>query len=189
MLAMEQRKSVEELMLQRDDSPARGDATPVIPYIAVDEPQIRATTPGSGVDSLVHEMRPEAHFDLAVVDHLQSLVTDNKPLDEQLASAVRQLKALALQSNSAVLLVSHCHVDRSRTPVPRPSLADFGAHGAVQQQSDAVLGLYREEMYENARGIDGATELHILKNRHGGIGYVDLFFYKQWLRFEDMVDP
>jgi replicative DNA helicase len=72
--------------------------------------------------------------------------------------------------------------------VVRPTLSDFGALGAVKQHADVVLGIFREEMYENARGIDGATELHILKNRHGVTGYVDLFFYKKWLRFEDMVE-
>ena len=52
-----------------------------------------------------------------------------------------------------------------------------------------VLGLYREEMYASAQGVDGATELAILKNRTGALGYIDLYFYKQWLRFEDMLDP
>ena len=52
-----------------------------------------------------------------------------------------------------------------------------------------VLGLFREEMYQASTGVDGATELIILKNRNGGMGYADLYFYKQWMRFEDMLDP
>src|SRR3979411_1907148 len=44
-------------------------------------------------------------------------------------------------------------------------------------------------MYDSARGIEGATELLVRKNRNGGIGYVDLYFYAQWMRFEDMLDP
>jgi replicative DNA helicase len=43
-------------------------------------------------------------------------------------------------------------------------------------------------MYDNARDIAGATELLVRKNRNGGTGYVDLFFYEQWMRFEDMVE-
>jgi replicative DNA helicase len=44
-------------------------------------------------------------------------------------------------------------------------------------------------MYQADRGIEGATELLVLKNRNGRTGYVDLYFYGAWLRFEDMVEP
>jgi replicative DNA helicase len=99
------------------------------------------------------------------------------------------MKAAALRANCALLLLANCDVDRAMSPVARPRLADFGAHGAVQQHSDVVLALYREEMYDDARGIEGAAELHVLKNRHGATGYADLYFYKKWLRFEDMEEP
>jgi replicative DNA helicase len=68
-------------------------------------------------------------------------------------------------------------------------LSDFGALGSVKQQADLVLGLFREEMYSSDRGLDGATELILLKNRNGPVGFIDLYFYKQWMRFEDMLDP
>jgi replicative DNA helicase len=71
----------------------------------------------------------------------------------------------------------------------RPTLDDFGARGAIAQHADVVLALYREEMYAPSTGVEGATELLVRKHRNGGLGYVDLYFYKQWLRFEDMLDP
>jgi replicative DNA helicase len=43
-------------------------------------------------------------------------------------------------------------------------------------------------MYRPGYGTEGGTELLLLKNRHGTTGYLDLYFYKQWMRFEDMVD-
>ena len=55
--------------------------------------------------------------------------------------------------------------------------------------SSPSLALFREGMYDSARGIEGATELFVRKNRNGGTGYVDLYFYAQWMRFEDMLDP
>jgi replicative DNA helicase len=58
----------------------------------------------------------------------------------------------------------------------------------VKQHADVVLGLYREEMYESSPSADGATELLALKNRGGPTGYVDLYFYKQWMRFEDLIE-
>jgi replicative DNA helicase len=74
----------------------------------------------------------------------------------------------------------------------RPTLDDFGALDGVKQHADVVLALYREEMYEaahGAHGLDGATELLVRKNRNGPTGYVDLYFYQKWMRFEDMLDP
>ena len=74
-------------------------------------------------------------------------------------------------------------------PDRRPQLDDFGALGAVKHHADVVLALYREAMYDSARDIEGATELLVRKNRHGSVGYVDLYFYAHWMRFEDMLDP
>jgi replicative DNA helicase len=70
----------------------------------------------------------------------------------------------------------------------RPRRDDFGAYGALEQYADIALGLYREEMHGAASGIEGATELHALKNRNGATGYVDLYFYAKWLRFEDVLE-
>ncbi len=44
-------------------------------------------------------------------------------------------------------------------------------------------------MYDAAQSLQGATELHVLKNRGGSRAYADLYFYEQWMRFEDLVDP
>ena len=71
----------------------------------------------------------------------------------------------------------------------RPQLDDFGALGAVKHHADVILGLFREGMYDPQRDIEGATELLVRKNRNGSTGYIDLYFYAQWMRFEDMLDP
>ena len=52
-----------------------------------------------------------------------------------------------------------------------------------------MLGVFREELYNSIRDVEGAAELHVLKNRNGALGYADLYFYRQWVRFEDMVEP
>jgi len=65
----------------------------------------------------------------------------------------------------------------------------LGHLGAIKQHADVVLGIYREEMYNPGHGVDGATELIVLKNRNGPTGFVDLYFYRRWMRFEDMLDP
>jgi replicative DNA helicase len=87
------------------------------------------------------------------------------------------------------LALSQLAGHRADRPDPRPTLDDLGGLGAVKQQADVVLGIYREEMYRPGHGVEGATELIVAKNRNGPTGFVDLFFYPRILRFEDMLEP
>src|SRR5256886_10065713 len=109
--------------------------------------------------------------------------------DEDLALVLQRLKALALERQVALVVVSQLPRFDAKRPNARPALDDFGHLGAIKQHADVVLGLYREEMYNPGHGVDGATELIVLKNRNGPTGFVDLYFYRRWMRFEDMLDP
>ena len=101
---------------------------------------------------------------------------------------MRQLKALAVSTKTAILATAQLPMLAARDD-RRPQLDDFGAMGAVKHHADVVLAIFREDMYDRRREIEGATELLIRKNRNGSTGYVDLYFYAQWMRFEDMLDP
>ena len=143
--------------------------------------------PEAGLVGLVEDFertRPE----LCVVDSLQSLARGVRATDEEISDAVRRLKITAVQLNIAILATSQLPLLSARDD-RRPQLDDFGALGAVKHHADVVLGLFREDMYERRREIEGATELIVRKNRNGSTGYVDLYFYAQWMRFEDMLDP
>ena len=143
--------------------------------------------PDGGIDAL-HARLDGSDAELVVLDSLQSLVRGARAMDEELADAIRRLKLLALQQRIAIFTTAqlpHLVVRDDR----RPTLDDFGAMGAVKHHADVVLGLFREDMYDRRREIEGATELLVRKNRNGSIGYVDLYFYAQWMRFEDMLDP
>ena len=139
----------------------------------------------AGVFECVQGVRPE----LVVLDSLQSLLRgERSTTDEELADAVRRLKTFAIQQGVAIVVTAqlpHLVVRDDR----RPSLDDFGAMGAVKHHADVVLALFREDMYDRRRELEGATELLVRKNRNGSTGYVDLYFYAQWMRFEDMLDP
>ncbi|NIM49421.1 MAG: AAA family ATPase [Gemmatimonadales bacterium] len=128
---------------------------------------------------------------LVVVDYVQLLPPPSPRLtqDEDTAAAVRALKALALDRQVACLAVAQLPRHVAKRDDPRPSLDDFGILGAVKQHADIVLGVYREEMYNPGGGVEGATELIVAKNRNGPTGFIDLYFYQHWLRFEDMLDP
>jgi replicative DNA helicase len=127
---------------------------------------------------------------LLVVDSLQ-LTAPPRPavrMQERVALAVRALKSLAVERDAAVLVLAQLPGHRAGRPDPRPVLDDLGGFGAVKQNADVVLLLYREEMYRPDQGVQGATELIVAKNRNGPTGFVDLYFYPQWLRFVDMLD-
>jgi replicative DNA helicase len=130
---------------------------------------------------------------LVIVDYLQLVPppagTGRTTQDEDMAVTLRRLKAMALERQLSCLVLAQLpRFDASR-PDHRPTLDDYGHLGAVKQHADVVLSLYREDMYDPGRGVEGATELLVSKNRNGPTGFVDLYFYRRWMRFEDMLDP
>ena len=153
-----------------------------------DELPVIARVPHGRLEAIAGEVAASRGTELIVVDGLTALVPGVRDSAEEEATAVRALKDLALEARVAVLLTAplpHLAARDDR----RPTLDDFGAQHAIKERADVVLTLFREGMYDNARGIEGATELLVRKNRNGGTEYADLYFYAQWMRFEDMLDP
>jgi replicative DNA helicase len=127
---------------------------------------------------------------LLVVDSLQLTAPPRmvSRLQERIASASRALKAVAVDRDLVVLATAQLPHHRADRADPRPTLDDLGGFGAVKQNADLVLPLYREEMYRPGQGVEGAAELIVAKNRNGVTSFVDLYFYPRWLRFVDMLD-
>jgi len=144
-------------------------------------------------DTMAEQLDPLRQLALVVVDYLQ-LVPPAQGLtrvtqDEDTAIVLRRLKALALERQVALLLVAQLPRFQAQRENPRPTLEDYGVLGALKQHADVVLSIFREEMYRPGGGVEGATELIVAKNRNGPTGFVDLYFYRRWMRFEDMLDP
>jgi replicative DNA helicase len=144
--------------------------------------------PGGGVTALREVLRGEPELSaVVIVDALPALAGDAG--SGTVTDAVRELKAMALDLDVALVVVSPLPgLDRKRQDL-RPVLDDFGAGGSIKQHADIVLAIYREDMYDSGVSVEGATELSVLKNRNGATGYVDLYFYRKWMRFEDMLEP
>ena len=187
ILAIEARVRVDELRTGSLSDASRVEAGATALRLRDQLPRIdRLPTTGiAGIRALVPAEAPIA---LLVVDGIQELASGTRARDEEIAAAVLGLKTLALDWNIAILATAQLPLLESR-PDQRPMLDDFGVLGAVKHHADVVLGLFREGMYNPSREIEGATELIVGKNRHGGTGYIDLYFYAQWMRFEDMLDP
>lgn len=188
VLAIEGRAKVDDIRSGALDEFTRAAVGAAAVRLRDGAPIIEVLPPG-GIDTLSDAVRRTLDVQVAFVDSLQALTLGAREHAEEVAVAVRGLKALAISTGAVIVAISDLPDLARGRPDPRPALSDFGALGAVKQHADVVLGVYREEMHNPGTGVDGATELLILKNRNGGTGYVDLYFYKQWLRFEDMLDP
>ncbi len=187
VLAMEGRARIDDIRNGSLDEPGRAGIGAAAVRLRQQLPVIEALPAGGGAAARM--LQSALDVELAVVDSLQALASGSRDQEEELADAIRQLKSTAVESSVAVLLTAHLPRLGPERRGARPTLDDFGALGAVKQHADVVLALYREELYETSADAQGATELAILKNRNGPTSYIDLYFYKQWLRFEDMVEP
>jgi replicative DNA helicase len=187
IIAIEGRVLIDDLRRGTLDDIARANAGAVAVRLRDSLPLIERL-PNNGISGLAEMLDEVPMGDFLIVDSLSALATGARPQEEELADAVSRLKSIALERRKAILLTAPLP-NASPRPDRRPVLDDFGALGAVKQHADVVLGLFREDMYESSRDIAGATELHVRKNRNGAVGYADLYFYAQWMRFEDMLDP
>ena len=187
VIAIEARTRIDDLRQGTLDDLARANAGAAALRLREHLPIIERFG-AQGIPQIARLLDELPHADLVIVDSLVSLVHGSGPLEEELAAIIRGLKTLAVERDAAVVVTAPLPNLIAR-PDRRPTLDDFGALGAIKQHADVVLVLFREDMYEASRDIAGATELLVRKNRNGPTGYVDLYFYAQWMRFEDMLDP
>jgi len=187
VIAIEARIRIDDLRQGTLDDTARANAGAAALRLRESLPIIERLSPG-GCDAVSKQLASLPQVDLVVVDSAIGMLAGKIPVEEEMATTIRCLKTLALDRDTAILATAPLPRLSDR-PDRRPTLDDFGALGTVKQLADVVLGLFRQDMYEPARDIEGATELLIRKNRNGPTGYIDLYFYAQWMRFEDMLDP
>lgn len=188
-LALEGRAAIDDLRQGRLDDATRASVGAAAVRLRHNAPVIRPLL-GTDFEELRSALDIVPRRQLLVVDSLQ-LTAPPQPatrIQERLALAVRALKALAMERDLVVLVLTQLPHHRADRPDPRPTLDDLGALGAVKQNADVILMIYREEMYRPGQGVEGATELIVAKNRNGPTGFVDLYFYPRWLRFVDMLD-
>jgi replicative DNA helicase len=149
-------------------------------------------TPGVGVLEMRAKSRrlsAEHGLDLVVVDYLQLMTGrgrfENRTLE--LAAISRGLKGLAKELGVPVVALSQLSRATEARSDHRPLLSDLRESGALEQDADLVLMLFRADMYPDAKPEDqGKAELIVAKQRNGPTGTVELAFLKQHTRFEDL---
>lgn len=126
-------------------------------------------------------------LDLLVVDYLQLMTGTEEKRYQQIEAITKGLKVLAKTLNIAVVALSQFSRDIEKRPNPRPKPSDFRDGGSIEQDSDILLGLYREEQDNPETTWKGYAELFILKNRQGKTGKVALTYKGEQMRFENHV--
>jgi len=137
-------------------------------------------------------LKLEHGLDLLVIDYLQLMQGrgkfDNR--QQELASISRSLKILAKELEIPIIALSQLSRATETRADHRPQLSDLRESGALEQDADVVIFIYREEVYQQAEErrpeADGVAEIIIGKQRNGPIGSANLAFLKQYTRFENL---
>ncbi len=125
-------------------------------------------------------------LDLIIVDYLQLMQSssgDNR--QQEIAEISRNLKNLARELKVPILALSQLNRAAEAREDKRPRLGDLRESGAIEQDADIVMMLYRDDYYNPGTEIPGVAEVNIVKNRSGQTGKVELFFSKEFTQFSN----
>ena len=133
-------------------------------------------------------LKAEHGLDLLVIDYLQLMQGRGRfeNRTQELASISRSLKALAKELDVPVLALSQLSRAPEARSDHRPQLADLRESGALEQDADVVMFIFREEQYDPTPENENLAELIIGKQRNGPTGIVKLAFLKQHTRFANL---
>ncbi len=124
---------------------------------------------------------------LIIVDYLQ-LMSANSPGENratEISEISRNLKGLAKELNCPVIALSQLNRSLEQRPNKRPVMSDLRESGAIEQDADLILFIYRDEVYNPDSPDKGSAEVIIGKQRNGPIGSVRMTFLGQFTRFEN----
>jgi replicative DNA helicase len=143
--------------------------------------------------SKARRLRADSGVGLVIVDYLQLMQgpSNSESRQQEVSQISRGLKALAKELGIPVIALSQL----SRAPEQRtgdnkrPQLSDLRESGAIEQDADLIMFLYRQEFYDgptdkDGNSLEGKAEVIVGKQRNGPVGTVNLFFHKQYTRFE-----
>lgn len=123
-------------------------------------------------------------LDLVVIDYLQLMEGQGDNRNAQIEGITRGLKALAKELDIGIILLSQLNRKLEDRPNKRPQQADLRDSGSIEQDADAILFLYRDEIYNPDSQDIGMCEVDVAKNRQGAAGRVLLTYIGEQTRFE-----
>ncbi len=140
------------------------------------------------IKAKARRLKAQADLGLVIIDYLQLITSSGRVENRQqeISEISRSLKGLARELNVPVIAVSQLSRAVEQRIERRPRLSDLRESGAIEQDADLVVFLYREEYYKPKTDRKGITEVIISKQRNGPTGQIDLAFVKEYAKFENL---
>ena len=135
-------------------------------------------------------MREHSELGMIMIDYLQLMqapgMAENRT--NEISAISRSLKALAKELDVPVVALSQLNRSLEQRTNKRPIMSDLRESGAIEQDADLVIFIYRDEVYNEESPDKGIAEIIIGKQRNGPIGTVKLTFLGQYTKFENYID-
>ena len=150
-------------------------------------------TPGITISELRSKARKyklDADIQIIFIDYLQLMAgngrTDNR--QQEISDISRALKSLARELNIPIVALSQLNRSVEQREDHRPMLSDLRESGAIEQDADVVMFIYRDEYYHHDSEDQGIAEIIVAKQRNGSIGTIKLVWLPQFTQFVNMDD-
>ena len=149
-------------------------------------------TPGISISDMRSKCRKikleHDNLGLIIIDYIQLMTSNSRSESRQqeVSEISRSLKALARELNVPVIALSQLSRAVEQRPDHRPMLSDLRESGAIEQDADVVMFLYRDDYYNKDTEQKGIAEIIIAKQRNGPIGTVKMAWLPEQTRFADL---
>ncbi|MBE5892202.1 MAG: replicative DNA helicase [Lachnospiraceae bacterium] len=148
-------------------------------------------TPGISISELRSKCRKfklEHDIQMVIIDYLQLMSGSGRSdsRQQEISDISRSLKALARELSVPVLALSQLSRAVEQRPDHRPMLSDLRESGAIEQDADVVMFIYRDDYYNKDTDKKGISEIIIAKQRNGPIGTVELAWLPEYTKFANL---
>ena len=149
-------------------------------------------TPGISIAEMRSKCRKfklEMDLKMVIIDYLQLMSGSgrgNESRQQEISDISRSLKALARELQVPVIALSQLSRAVEQRPDHRPMLSDLRESGAIEQDADVVMFIYRDDYYNPDTEKKGIAEINIAKQRNGPIGTVDLVWLPEFTKFANL---
>jgi replicative DNA helicase len=152
-------------------------------------------TPGITVSELrskCRKLKLEHGLSMVIIDYLQLMSGSGRSTDsrqQEISDISRSLKAIARELGVPVLALSQLSRAVEQRPDHRPMLSDLRESGAIEQDADVVMFIYRDDYYNHDSVKKGVSEIIVAKQRNGPIGTVELAWLPEYTKFANLEKP
>ncbi len=180
--------------LARDDWPQLAEAAGMLsdlPIFIDDTPALTLMELRAKARRMASENR-DTKLGLLIIDYLQLMRsgTKNDSREQEISEISRSLKGLAKELSIPVIALSQLNrgVESRGNKDKRPQLSDLRESGAIEQDADTIMFVYRDEVYNKETMDQGVAEIIVGKQRAGPTGTVKVRFFNQYTRFDNLAD-